>query len=239
MKITEAIILCGGLGRRIASVLPNIPKVLAPVAGHPFIYFVIDHLRKQGITKIILATGHGHGLVREYITSTFPGTPPGGESIEFGFSREEKPLGTGGAIKLAFAETTTQNVLVVNGDTLYKIDLAELAAAHQGAGTLCTLALKPMHNFDRYGAVELGPDGKILSFKEKQYCAQGLVNGGVYILGENVFTGHPLPSAFSFEKNYLEPNCSAGIIAGMVQDKYFIDMGVPEDLERARLELSW
>ncbi len=237
MKITEAIILCGGLGTRIASVLPNIPKVLAPVAGHPFIQFVVDHLGEQGIQKIILATGYGHHFVDEYI-ATLRLKPNADKQPVFDFSEEEEALGTGGAIKLALEKTVAENVLVVNGDSLFKIDLPSLAAAHNASGALCTLALKPMENFERYGAVELGSGGKIISFQEKKFSNKGYINGGSFIVNRKIFTHHPLPAAFSFEKNYLETCYPEGRIRGVVQDEYFIDIGVPEDLAKARLELN-
>ena len=107
----------------------------------------------------------------------------------------------------------------------------------------CTLSLKPMHNFDRYGVVELNKDNSIRSFKEKQWYESGLINGGVYALNAEQFLKENLPEKFSFEKEYLEktlslPKSDKRRMYGVVQDKYFIDIGIPEDYERAQTELN-
>ncbi len=236
MMIREAIILCGGLGTRIANVLPGIPKVLAPVAGRPFLSHVIEHLALQGITKFILAAGYQHEFIEKYIEDEFG---KGENSLKkiFEFSIEPKPLGTGGAIRLALNCTSSENILVSNGDTLFRIDLKRFADFHLHAGAMCTLAIKPMNNFHRYGAVETDAQENIVMFKEKQFFPSGYINTGTYLLNKNAFVNLPLPEAFSFEKNYLEQYFHSEKIMGMVQDEYFIDIGVPEDLEKARQEL--
>ncbi len=239
MIINEAIILCGGLGTRIAGVLPGIPKVLAPVAGKPFLSYVIRHLEQQGISKFILAAGYRHELIAKYIEDEFVNGRNSLEQSIFEFSVEQKALGTGGAIRLAFKKTLSEHILVLNGDTLFNIDLKSFADFHLRAGVMCTVAIKPMNNFDRYGAVQFDAPGNILAFKEKQFFTSGYINTGTYLLQKNAFTDLPLPEVFSFEKNYLEQYIHTQKILAMVQDKYFIDIGVPEDLEKARQELSF
>jgi D-glycero-alpha-D-manno-heptose 1-phosphate guanylyltransferase len=233
--ITECIILAGGLGTRLRSVVFDIPKCMAPVAEKPFLAYVIDYLRKQGIQNFIFAVGYKSGVIEKYLRKEF-------STINSQLSFEHDPLGTGGAIKLACSKTTQKNVLVLNGDTFFAIDVFKLAAFHNMCGADCTLSLKPMQNFDRYGVVELNKDDSIRSFKEKQFYKTGLINGGVYALDTKKFLKESLPEKFSFEE-YLERNVSSTNgtktrMYGIVQDKYFIDIGIPEDYERAQIELQ-
>ena len=158
--------------------------------------------------------------------------------LDSNFSIEEEPLGTGGAIKFACNKTTGKTVLVVNGDTLFMVDVNKLAMFHNMCGADCTLSLKPMQNFDRYGVVELNKDYSIKSFDEKKFYEGGLINGGVYALHPLKFLEQDLPEKFSFEKEYLEKYFDKTRMYGVVQDKYFIDIGIPEDYARAQKELS-
>jgi D-glycero-alpha-D-manno-heptose 1-phosphate guanylyltransferase len=135
-----------------------------------------------------------------------------------------------------------KNVLICNGDTLYKIDISALSRLHEDVNAACTLSLKPMHYFDRYGVVELNEDHSIKSFKEKQYYTSGLINGGLYALKIESFLNANLPVKFSFERDYLEKNVKndkneSTKFYGIIQDAYFIDIGIPEDYERAQKEL--
>ncbi|MDQ6764019.1 MAG: sugar phosphate nucleotidyltransferase, partial [Bacteroidota bacterium] len=148
---------------------------------------------------------------------------------------------TGGAIKLACGKCEEENVIACNGDTLFEIDLKQLSIFHETKNAKCTLSLKPMENFDRYGVIELNENGSIKSFKEKKFYTSGLINGGVYALNVGSFRNENLPEKFSFEKDYLEKNVgdNAGSekLFGIVQDRYFIDIGIPKDYERAQAEL--
>jgi D-glycero-alpha-D-manno-heptose 1-phosphate guanylyltransferase len=128
--------------------------------------------------------------------------------------------------------------LVANGDTLFKVDLAKALRQHTKYQSDCTLLLKQMENFDRYGVVELNEDDSITNFKEKQFYKTGLINGGVYILNTEQFLAEELPSKFSFEKDYLEKYFDTRKIFGSVQDEYFIDIGIPEDYIRVQADLE-
>lgn len=229
--IKEAIILAGGLGTRLRSLIPDIPKCMAPVAGRPFLSYVITHLQKEGIEKFIFSVGYKNEIIIDFINSHF-------SFLESHFSIEEKLLGTGGAIKFACNKTTGKTILVVNGDTLFMIDVNKLAVFHDMCGADCTLSLKPMQSFDRYGVVGLNKDYSIKSFNEKKFYETGLINGGVYALHPVKFLKEDLPEKFSFEKEYLEKYFEKRRMYGVVQDKYFIDIGIPEDYERAQREIS-
>jgi D-glycero-alpha-D-manno-heptose 1-phosphate guanylyltransferase len=231
MQIKEAIILAGGLGTRLRSAVPDLPKCMAPINGKPFLSFLIDYFQQQGIKKFIFSLGYKQETITSYLDTIYP-------SLDKHYSIEETPLGTGGAVLLACRIATERTVLVLNGDTFFKIQLSKLAAFHHMCGAHCTLSLKPMKNFDRYGVVELNQDYSVKSFKEKQFYEEGLINGGAYALQAVKFQEEDLPSSFSFEKDYLEKKFKERRMFGVVQDEYFIDIGIPEDFHRAQEELQ-
>lgn len=227
--IRECIILAGGLGTRLRSAVPDLPKCMAPVAGKPFLAWVIEYYRKQGIDRFVLALGYMHETIEAFMKEQYP-------DLDIAVSIEYEPLGTGGAIRLACVHTFDEDVLVLNGDTLFTVKLNELSQFHRSHRSDCTLTLKPMQEFDRYGVVSLRPDQRIESFKEKQFYAEGLINGGVYALNVNSFMELPFEDKFSFEKDYLEQYYTKLNMFGLVQDEYFIDIGIPADFERANQE---
>ncbi len=231
MQIKEAIILAGGLGTRLRSAVSDLPKCMAPVAGKPFLWYVLNYCKEQGVERIILSLGFKHEVIEEYIKTTE-------FDFEFVSSVETEPLGTGGAIKKACGFAKEKTVVVLNGDTLFKANLQKVAAFHHMCGADCTLTLKPMNNFDRYGVVELNSNYSISSFKEKQHYETGTINGGVYILHAERFLKEALPEKFSFEKDYLEQYIHHRRMYGVIQNEYFIDIGIPEDFERAQKELA-
>lgn len=232
--IKEAIILAGGFGTRLRSVVSDVPKCMALIDGKPFLHYLIEFLQKNEIEHFIFSVGYLHEVIENYLFQNYA-------NLNATFSLEEEPLGTGGAIQLAAGKTSEKNVLVCNGDTFYKIDLNLLYQFHIQKNATCSLSLKPMNNFDRYGVVELNEDDSIKNFKEKQFYETGLINGGVYALNIPGFLEEGLPEKFSFEKDYLEKRVQKiekkPAIFGIVQDRYFIDIGIPEDYEKAQKEL--
>ncbi|MFI5129796.1 MAG: HAD-IIIA family hydrolase [Chitinophagales bacterium] len=231
MKISEAIILAGGLGTRLRDAVPDLPKCMAPVAGRPFLFYVINYLRSQGIEKFIFSLGYKQEIIEEWLADQFA-------TLDYVCVIEHEPLGTGGAILLACKKATGKNVLVANGDTLFKINAEQLVSLHVAKGADCTLSLKPMKDFDRYGVVELNEDRSIKRFSEKQYYKSGLINGGIYALNVEMFSGEKFPATFSFEKDYLEKFYTVRKFYGVTDEGYFIDIGIPEDYHRAQEELK-
>ena len=227
--IKEAIILAGGLGTRLKNTVPDLPKCMAPVADRPFLFYVINYLRSQGIERFVFSLGYKHEIIEDYLNDQF-------STLNYQFSIEEEPLGTGGAIQLACSKTDNENIVIANGDTLFKADLHEAWLFHNHNIAECTLLLKPMRDFDRFGVVEVSEDNLVISFREKQFYKTGTINGGMYILDKNKFLDEEFPSKFSFEKDYLEKYYSQRRIYGLIQDDYFIDIGIPEDYNRAQSE---
>ncbi len=204
---------------------------MAPVNGRPFLFYIINYLRSQGIEKFIFSLGYKHEVVEEYLNAQF-------STLNFHCSIEKEPLGTGGAILACCYKTNEENVLVINGDTLFEVNISAVTSFHSKTKSHCSLVLKPMKNFDRYGVVKLNKDDSINSFKEKQFYKEGLINGGVYMLNVSKFMEEDFPSKFSFEKDYLEKFYDTRKIYATVQDEYFIDIGIPEDYRRVQQELK-
>ncbi|WP_293050233.1 nucleotidyltransferase family protein [Paludibacter sp.] len=223
----ECIILAGGFGTRLQSVVNDRPKCLAPIRELPFLAYLFDYLHKGGISKVILSLGYRHELVEEWLHSF--STP-----LEVEIVVEEEPLGTGGGVKFALEKVTDNKALVVNGDTLFSLNIRELFKTHQESGCSVTLGLKPMYDFDRYGSVTL--DGKyITAFREKQFCTNGLINGGVFVLNKEALK--KMPDKFSLEQDYLVVEANKNNVGGYVEDAYFIDIGIPSDYEKAQWEI--
>jgi D-glycero-alpha-D-manno-heptose 1-phosphate guanylyltransferase len=229
--IKEAIILAGGLGTRLRSAVPDLPKCMAPVGSRPFIAYVTDYFRRAGIRRFVFALGYKHSAFDDFFRQTFP---EGGYAV----SLEHEPLGTGGAIRQACTLATEPTVLILNGDTFFRIGLEALSTFHHERGADCSLCLKPMRDFDRFGVVERDGEQRVRHFREKQYYAEGLINGGVYALDREKFLREHLPPVFSFEKDYLEKIVDSRQIYGLVQDSYFIDIGIPEDYRRVQNEIN-
>lgn len=225
----EAIILAGGLGTRLQKVLSDIPKPMAPVAGKPFLYYLFDWIRRYPVDRIILSIGYKAESITEYFgKSVF--------NIPMEYVVEKKPLGTGGAVKLALERTEGNDILILNGDSWFPIDISKLIEFHIEKKSLFTVALKRMFDFDRYGTVELEKN-TILKFNEKKYCREGLINGGIYIARREYVSSWKMPEVFSLEKDILEKEAGKLILNGMVFDDPFLDIGVPDDYAKAEMIL--
>lgn len=229
--IKEAVILAGGLGTRLREAVPELPKCLAPVAGKPFLFYVIQHLRLQGIEHFIFSLGHKHEYITRYLEEEF-------STLEYTVIIENEPLGTGGAIKYALSYSKTNHVLATNGDTLFKVNLTHLWHTKQSLQSVCTLALKPMTNFDRYGCVTIDSENVITAFNEKGQYSEGLINGGVYVIDKARFGRYNFPEKFSFEKAFLETEIDSRALSGVADNGYFIDIGIPSDFEKAQHDLK-
>ena len=227
----EAIILAGGFGTRLRTVVSDLPKCMAPVAGKPFLYYVIDQLQQQGIKKFIFSLGYMSEVIQTFLQENYP-------ALDYQLSIEEDPLGTGGAIYKACSMATEPTVLALNGDTLFSINVQQLLQVHQQKESHCTICLKPMQQFERYGVVKMDTNNCITSFEEKKWNEEGLINGGVYAIDRDKFLAQPFAEKFSMEKDYLELLVGEGNFYGLVQDAYFIDIGIPEDFERAQKEIG-
>ena len=231
-----AIILAGGLGTRLRSVISDLPKPMAPVAGQPFLHYIFLYLQRQGITDAVLSVGYKSEVIKEFFGDKYAG-------INIRYAVENEPLGTGGGIRQAMS-LIDSDAYVLNGDTFFDVDLTDLHEFYTRRSSDIALALKRMHHFDRYGTVEIGNQDRVLQFQEKRYKAEGLINGGVYVISKDLFKkveaieGTILPQRFSFEKDILEKHLLALRYQGKEFKGYFIDIGIPEDYDRTQTDFK-
>lgn len=227
--ITEAVILAGGFGTRLQTVVNDVPKPMAPVNGEPFLNYVFSYLKHYGITHVVLSTGYLSHKISEFYKEEYNG-------IRVSYAVEETPLGTGGGIRLALQQCKTNEVLVLNGDSFFDVGVSNYYKQHQEKQSDCSLALRKVYNAARYGTITLGDSNRIAAFKEKDSIEKpGLINGGVYILNKALFmTQTPADKPFSIEKDFFETSVSHLQICGFEYDGYFIDIGIPDDYHKAQ-----
>lgn len=226
----ECIILAGGLGTRLRSEVNDLPKCMAPVNGKPFLEYLFNYLEQQFVDTVILSLGYRHEVVTDWLN---------GKAFTFKIHRtiEQEPLGTGGGIRQALRKAREAQAFILNGDTLFNVDLHAMKQQLKPTDK-ALVALKSMQHFDRYGTVKMDNQQHILEFKEKQFCEDGLINGGVYLLNTALENLHQFPEKFSFEKDFLEQEAGKNTLSGFLSEGYFIDIGIPEDYHRAQEELK-
>ncbi len=226
----ECIILAGGMGTRLQSVVSDVPKCMAPVAGQPFLYYLLTTLAEVGFKHIILSLGYKHEVIESWLqANSFP--------VDISSVTETSPLGTGGAVKLALSKARTEEVFILNGDTFFGVNYPEMMHLHQATQSAATVALKKMEKFDRYGVVDTEPaTSRILRFNEKQYCEKGLINGGIYLLNRHELDN--FPDKFSLEKDFFETAVHTSTLSGYQSNGYFIDIGIPEDYAQAQTDFK-
>lgn len=223
------IVLAGGKGTRLQSVVKDLPKPMAPIGKIPFLIVLLNHLHQKGINEFILSVGYKKEIIIDYIKSNnYPYT--------ISFSEEDEALGTGGAISQALQHTNSDYVLAVNGDTFFDIDLLDFVNQSMKMDFVCSIALHRIKEGNRYGEV-LIDNKSIIKFTEKKVVTDGLINGGIYLLNTTKFTQKSLGTSFSFETDYLEKYVNEGEFIGFEQKGYFIDIGIPEDYRKAQNEL--
>ena len=224
----EAIILAGGFGTRLQSVIQDIPKPMSPVGGKPFLEFLLKQLSLFGFSRVILSVGYRHEIIRNHFGNSF-------EAMQLDYCVEDTPLGTGGAIARAMQQTKAEHVLALNGDSILLASLERFCDFFHVRNTPISIALKAETNFDRYGSVTLN-GSKIVRFEEKRHMVEGVFNAGLYGFHTSVKECLlRLPTPFSIEKEIFEKHIFP--LSGCIFHDFFIDIGIPEDYTRAQTEL--
>jgi NDP-sugar pyrophosphorylase family protein len=223
-----AVLLVGGMGTRLQNVLPSTPKPLAPLGDAPFLELLVTQLCAQGIRRLVMCTGH----LAEQIEQRFGSGSKWGLTIEY--SKEKRPLGTAGAVKLAehYLEGDSDFV-VMNGDSFLEMDFRQLIRFHHEHDGVATLAVRKVPNAARYGTVRMNGSTRITAFDEKRgFEEPGLISGGVYVFTRAVLEHIP-DGPSSLEKDVFPQLLEEGMFA-VQQDGMFIDIGTPEDYARAQ-----
>lgn len=225
----DFLILCGGLGSRLQPVVKDVPKILAPINGKPFLNYLLKYLEQFGQQEIILCTGYKHYQIYDWVVNNYSG------SIKIKFSRETEPLGTGGAIKNAEKLITEKNLIVINGDTFLSIDYNNFIAKYESLNTFGLIALMKMNDSISYGSVVLDENSKITSFKEKSQSGSSFINCGVYVFPKNFVNYIPRNQKISLEHEILPALLKEMSIHGyeVPHTTKFIDIGTPERLIEA------
>ena len=227
----EAIVLAGGFGTRLAHVVPDVCKPMAPVAGRSFLRFIMNQLAASGFDRVVVADGYRCEQIEDFFGSAYRG-------MVVEYSPEDTPLLTGGAVKRALGRCQSDWVFVLNGDTWLDADFAamEAAAADAPENASAVIVVKRMRGFERYGTVDVDAGGALTAFHEKRPCEEGLINAGVYLLRRDALDG--MPEKFSLESDYFECVVGEGALRAAECAGGFIDIGVPEDYELAQTMLA-
>jgi D-glycero-alpha-D-manno-heptose 1-phosphate guanylyltransferase len=229
----EAIVLAGGLGTRLAARLDGVPKPMAPVAGRPFLEILMNQLARAGCTHVVLSVGHLHEVIQNNFGAAFHG-------MRVDYAVENAPLGTGGAIRAALGETHEESALVLNGDTFLDADYAAMLRFHHAESAAMTMAIAHRADVARYGGVVVGgtQEGiRVTGFQEKGRTGPGWINAGAYVIASGLPWPANLPERFSFETDFLAPEIERLAPAAFPVSGFFLDIGVPEDYDRAQTEL--
>lgn len=224
MAADEVLILAGGLGTRLRAAVPDLPKPLAPVAGRPFLAYLLDRYEAAGMRRVILAIGYLGQHVEQAVGARWG-------AMDVVYSRESEPLGTGGAIAQAARLSSGNGLHVCNGDTYLEYEPTALESAADGLPIAIALASVP--DVARYGAVDV-EGGRVRRFREKGGGGRGLINAGSYFLTRQGLEALPMQDRYSFEQDVLEPWVVRGCVGTMSETSGFIDIGVPEDFARAQ-----
>ena len=227
----EAVVLAGGLGTRLRSVVSDVPKPMAPVAGRPFLELLLGHLARNGFDRVVLSVGHLADVIQGHFGDAWRG-------LALDYAREDVPLGTGGAIREALARCSAGHVHVFNGDTFLGLDCAETEALWAARG-LPLIVGRQVADTARYGCMEVDAEGRILRFLEKSAAGgPGLINAGCYVLPRGIVEDFPAREHFSFETDYLREAVGRRHLLALCTDGEFIDIGTPEDYARAQTLLA-
>lgn len=225
----EAIVLAGGFGTRLREIISDVPKPMAPIAGRPFLEILLCLLAQKGFTRIVLSLGFMADKIISHFGNDFSG-------IELIYVVEDKPLGTGGAIRLAIEQCLSDYTFVFNGDTYLDLEIEAVERSWQNKRSAIIVG-RQVSDTSRYGRL-LVENGQVKGFAEKGFAGPGLINAGCYLLKRNQLDNFPIYSPFSFETDYLANAIKNFSFDLFVTSGDFIDIGIPEDYARAQLELS-
>ena len=229
-RITAAI-LAGGLGTRLKSVVADRPKVLAEVNGRPFLSYLLDQLLIAGIEQVVICTGYMANHIEKGFGNSYG-------HVSLVYSEEKTPLGTAGALKNAEEYLKSDFVLVMNGDSYCDVNISDFWSWHYANRSAGSLLLVKLPQANRYGSIQTDVNNKIIEFKEKSALnTVGWISAGIYLLKRELIKSIPGNRAVSIEREMFPLWIKDGL-RGYRHAGVFIDIGVPEDLEKASILLQ-
>lgn len=225
-RVHEALVLAGGLGTRLRACVPELPKPLAPVAGRPFLEYLLVKLKSEGIRRVVLSVGYRHEVIVDHFGKTWNG-------LELIYAIEDTPLGTGGALALALENAESEHVLAMNGDTLVDADFQALAARRAAEDAPFAMLVREIEDAGRFGVCCI-EDGRLTGFTAGTPGQSGWINAGVYCLERDFLSGLSLSLPCSFEADILPAAVEKYRMVVQSTDASFIDIGIPNSYRHAQ-----
>ncbi len=217
-----ALILAGGLGTRLQSAVPDVPKALAPVEGRPFLAYLLDRLAAASLRRIILLTGYGAEQIETALGRSYG-------PLRLEYSREERPLGTGGAVRRALDRLDGRTLLLLNGDSFCEVDLARFFALHRRRRADLSMVVAKVADASRYGSVRRDVSNRITGYLEKTASAgPGWINAGMYLIERALLKEMPVDQPMSLERDWLPRWLACHRVIGFPTTGAFLDIGTPE-----------
>lgn len=227
-KEADVVILCGGLGKRLKSVISDRPKPMAEIKNRPFLDILVDYVASYGFKRFILCIGYNGNVIKKYYQSNKD------NSVTILFSEESEPLGTGGAIKNAESLIKSNPFLVLNGDSFCQVDLHKFLDFHIKKRALLSMVLTGISKDRDYGVINLGRSQRIIKFDEKvESKSSNFINCGIYSFDIRIFSLMPVNRNFSLEYE-LFPKIINSKFYGYITEGTFIDIGTPGKYRKAK-----
>lgn len=226
----KCIILAGGQGTRLRSIVNDRPKPMADIAGRPFLEFVLLGLVGKGVTEVILSIGYKAHYIERYFMESFHG-------MKISIAKEKSPLGTGGAVGQAVNDFKIHEpFFLLNGDTFLDFDHRELMqmSNYKKADAVITCCVVP--NNSRYGKIVIA-NGRVVPAASENNRSKGYINAGVYLIHPRILAGYKVGDQWSLEELLFGVASSSLNLIPHITEGYFIDIGIPEDYQRAKIEL--
>jgi len=226
----EAVILAGGMGSRLKTVVNDRPKPMALINNKPFLYYLLSNLKKEGFQHIILAVGFKHEIISDFFGNSF-------KEMDISYAIEEKPLGTGGGILNALKYAHEKRTFILNGDTYFPVPFKEMEKLADKKVSDLVIALRKLNDVSRYGTISVDSQKRVVEFIEKTNNKEpGLINGGIYLIENSSFLALPFPEKFSFEEDFLMAKFNEKQFFGIPFNSYFLDIGIPESYQQAQTD---
>ena len=221
----EAIILAGGLGKRLRSEVPDLPKPMAPINGKPFLEYLLNYLNSSSFSKVVISVGYKCEHIYDYFGKKY-------KNLSITIVKEKEPLGTGGGCRLALSKCKSDHVYVLNGDTFLEVDFKLMESTWKKYLKVIMVSCF-VDNTYRYGRLET-EGNKVVAINEKGIKGKGMINGGCYLIPKQLFEKQELNKKFSLEENFISSLIKKRELLFVKSNGIFIDIGIPSDYQRAQ-----